>query len=133
MANFRIIVHGREELMNSVSLEDDAVTIEVSGFRGLNLFDFIKAEIPENRWPARIRIVGVTQTGRVAAKIHYVDIDGTNAEAVTNYLDQNSQVSVTEVECEIDFIQLLTEAAQLDVILPNTARLITSYAMSIKG
>lgn len=120
--------------MTNPSEADKAGTIEVSGFDGLNLFDFIEAEIPENRWPARIRIGGgITKSGLVAAKIHYIDIDGTDAEAVSEYLKHNAALSVIEIDCEIDIIKLLTAASQLDVILPNTARLAKNHAMSIQG
>ena len=119
--------------MTNTSEATKAWTIEVSGFGSLNLFDFIEAEIPENRWPARIRIGGITKSGLVAAKIHYIDIDGTDAEAVNEYLKHNTELSVTEIDCEIDIIRLLTEAKQLDVILPNTARLTKNHAMSIRG
>lgn len=119
--------------MTYSSEADKAATIEVSGFGGLNLFDFIQAEIPENRWPVRIRIGGITKSGLVAAKIHYIDIDGTDAEAVKEYLKHNAELSVIEIDCEIDIMKLLTEAKQLDVVLPNTARLTKNHALSIQG
>jgi hypothetical protein len=117
--------------MTSPSEANKAGTMEISGFGNLNLFDFIKAEIPKNRWPARIRICGITKSGLISAKIHYIDIDGTDADVVHSYLNHNTELSVTEIDCEIDVIKLLTEAKQLDVVLPNTARLAKKHAMSI--
>jgi hypothetical protein len=110
---------------------DDSLTLEISGFGGLNLLDFIKADIPENCWPARIRIHDVGENGLVAAKLHYVDIDGTNAEAVRAYLQDNKELSVKEADCEIDIMKLLAAAGQLDVTLPNTARLAAMHPLSI--
>ncbi len=132
-AVFSLILQGWEKLMTNSVEADKSGTIEVSGFDGLNLFDFIEADIPKNRWPARIRIGGISKSGLVAAKIHYIDIDGTDAESVHDYLNQNTELSVTEVDCEIDIIKLLATAKQLDVILPNTARLTKDHAMSVRG
>lgn len=117
--------------MSNSSEADKAGTVEVSGFGGLNILDFIDAEMPANVWPARIRIGGISKSGRVAAKLHYIDIDGTDSEVVNEYLERNAELPLTEIDCEIDIMKLLSEAERLDVILPNTARLTTNHTMSV--
>lgn len=118
--------------MSNSSEADKTGTVEVSGFDGLNIKDFIDAEMPANSWLARIRIGGITKNGHVAAKLHYIDIDGADSEAVNEYLERNAELPLTEIDGEIDIMKLLSEVEQLDVVLPNTVRLTRNHTMSVR-
>jgi hypothetical protein len=119
--------------MKNLPTSVDRGTLIISGFDGLNLFDYIEADIPVGRWPARIRIDGVMSSGIVSAKIQYIDIDGTDADVVNEYLENNKELSVTEVDCKIDLVKLLAAAKQLDIVLPNTARLTRDHHIAAQG
>jgi hypothetical protein len=117
--------------MTSSSESDKTGVLEVSGFDGLNLLDFIDADVPENIWPAKIRICGTSNNGHAVAKLFYINIDGTNSQTVSDYLDNNTELMLSEIECEIDVMRLLKTAGQLDVTLPNTARLTKNHKLSV--
>ena len=107
--------------MTSTSTERKTGTITASGFGGVNMLKFIHGALPANIWPARIRLLGIGDNGRAAAKLHYVDVDGTDPRAVSDLLAQSTEISLSEIDCEIDLIGLLSELESLDVIMPNTA------------
>jgi len=119
--------------MTNYSEEGKTGVVELSGFGGLNMLDFIDVDIPENIWPAKIRIYDIKKNGHVAAKFHYIDIDGTDSQAVNDLLERNTELPLTEIDCEIDIMKLLAEAGKLDVIFPNTARLTRNHTMSVRG
>ncbi|WCM26227.1 hypothetical protein NDN01_19795 [Sphingomonas sp. QA11] len=108
-------------------------TVEVSGFGDLNILDFIDAKMPAKGWPAKISIGGASKNGRLAGKLHYVDIDGTDADAVNACLERNTELPLTEIDCEIDIVRLFSEVERLDLVLPNTARLAQDHGMAVRG
>lgn len=117
--------------MTNFSKADKTGVLELSGFGGLNVFDFVRADIPDRFWPARIRIGGVPSGGLVAATLHCVDSEhvGIDGEEVGEYLRHYSELPITEIDCEIDVVKLLAELKHVDVILPNTAKLVKKHAI----
>ena len=118
--------------MTNSSEANRGTSIEVLGFCNLNMLKFIDAKIPANIWPAKIRICGMNKNGHADAKLMYIDIDGTDAEAVSDFLESNTELTLTEIDCEIDIMRLLAEAGQLEVTLPNTAQLTKNHKLSVQ-
>lgn len=118
--------------MSNPSGGDRAGAVTVSGFGGLNILRFIDGTLPANIWPARLRISGIADNGRVAAKLHYVDVDGTDPKAISELLAQSTEITLSEIDCEVDIMGLLSELDSLDVIMPNTAILTKNHTMSVR-
>lgn len=118
--------------MSNSSATGKTGTATLSGFSDLNIFDFIKGHVPANVWPARLRISGKGDNGRVAAKLHYVDVDGTDPQAVNECLSRGTELPLTEIDCEVDIMGLLASLDQLDVVMPNTAALTGNHTLSIR-
>ncbi|GAA0460411.1 hypothetical protein [Sphingomonas molluscorum] len=116
--------------MSLSSQADRTGTVGMSGFAGLNLLDFIDVKIPGQGWPARIRLTGVSDDGLATAKLDYIDVDGTDIGVVNAYLSNNPELKLKEIDCKIDILKLLTHGGQLEVVLPNAARLISNHAIS---
>lgn len=119
--------------MTSSSEAGKTGTIELSGFGDLNILDFIDAKLPAKCWPARISVLGTTGDGRLAAKLHYIDLDDTDPDAVDACLKRNAELPLTEIDCEIDVMKLFSEVERLDVVLPNTARLTQNHTMAVRA
>lgn len=107
-------------------------SIEVLGFCNLNMLKFVKAEIPTNVWPAKIRILSTNSNGKAVGKLMYINIDGTNPDAVSSLLESNNELAMAEVDCEIDVIGLFSEAGELEITLPNTARLTKNHKLTVQ-
>lgn len=117
--------------MSLSSHSDRTGSVEMSGFDGLNLLDFIDVKVPGQGWPVRIRFTGVSGDNLASAKLDYIDVDGTNVEAVNVYLAENPELPLKEIDCKIDIMKLITHGSQLEVVLPNAARLIGNRTVSL--
>lgn len=116
--------------MSLLSQADRTGTVEISGFAGLDMFDFIDVKVPGQGWPARIRLTGVSDDGLATAKLDYIELDGTDIAAVEAYLTENRELKLKEIDCKIDILKLLSHAGQLEAVLPNAAGLIGHHPIA---